>query len=502
MRVAGRTRPWLAAAAALALVAGAAGALPGGAGILDRSHPRARPGTAGLDRAAAGAAFAPSSAEVAVLLQRRSDAVRRGDRGEWLATLDPASGAFRTRQAALFDRLRLLPITRWSYQPPDPGRGQPVNPSSAPLPAPAPSTGSGAGMAAARAVDVQLAYRLAGDTRDTVRDQHLLLRRAATGWLVAGAQPSSPQDLWDLGPIAVARGARSLVIGSAAQRVALPRFASDVDAAAARVDRVWGSGWPRTVVVEIPGTPTAMASVLGSTADTGLDQVAAVTIGDVDISAGAGGTGADRIVVNATAFAGFGPMGRRVVLTHEVTHVATRAASRIAPPLWLQEGFADYLAYRGTGLPRRVIAGDVLALVRAGRTPTHLPTEADFDPARARIAPAYASAWLALDLIARHGGTPRVVAFYRAAAGITDPAPGLLGSTAPAPETSALRLAAARRAPVLHTAVTVADPTLTLTRPDTETEVRAAFTAVLAVDEATFVRHWRAYLVAVARGTR
>ena len=104
--------------------------------------PRARPGTAGLDRAAAGAAFAPSRAEVAALLQRRSDAVRRGDRGEWLATLDPASGAFRTRQAALFDRLRLLPITRWSYQPPDPGRWQPVNPSSAP----APGVGSLAGV--------------------------------------------------------------------------------------------------------------------------------------------------------------------------------------------------------------------------------------------------------------------------------------------------------------------------------------------------------------------
>ena len=480
-----RSWPWPVAAAALALVVGAVGSLPGAQVLSGPSPAVALPAPAAQRalpppapdpvRARGGrAAGSAPAADLAALLQRRSDAVQRRDRGEWLATVDPAAGEFRAEQAALFDRLLLLPITRWSYQLPDP-----------------------AGIAAG-SVDVQLTYRLSGDPRDTTRQQQFALHRSAAGWLMSGASATGPADLWDLGSIAVARGSHSLVIGSASQRTALPRFAADADAAAARVDAVWGTGWPRTVVVEVPADPAGMASVLGATGTDGLDQVAAVTVGDVDATTGSGAGGADRIVVNAAAFAGFGPMGRRVVLTHEVTHVATRADSPVAPPLWLQEGFADYLAYRGTGLSRGVIAGDVLALVRAGRTPTHLPDEADFDPTRARIAPAYAGAWLALDLIARDGGVARVVAFYRAAAGIRRGGITGPGSASPA-------LAAARRGPAVA-GLTVSGPDLAMTetiaQSQTQQELRAAFSHVLAVDQATFVRRWRAYLVAVAQGSR
>jgi hypothetical protein len=123
------------------------------------------------------------------------------------------------------------------------------------------------------------------------------------------------------------------------------------------------------------------------------------------------------VVVSPVPFARLSALGRRVVLTHEVTHVATRAAVQVTLPLWIDEGFADYVAYRGSGLSTALLAADVLPAVRAGTARRHLPSTTDFDPAHGDIAPAYADAWLAFDLMARQG-TARPKAFYRAAAGL------------------------------------------------------------------------------------
>jgi hypothetical protein len=240
-----------------------------------------------------------------------------------------------------------------------------------------------------------------------------------------------------------------------------------------------------------------MAAVLGSEDHHGLDQVAAITIGDVatagDVGPPAGS--ADRVVVNAAAFSAFGPLGRRVVLTHEVTHVATRATSVVDTPLWMQEGFADYVAYRDTGLSRGVIAADALRLVRAGRTPWHLPSAQDFDPSRSRIAPAYAEAWLAMDLIARSGGPREVVAFYRTAAGINGvPGAGRLEQDAGGNAAGAPAVAAASPGLEVEAVAPAAAP-----RSADEATTQAAFREVLGTDQAGFERRWRSYLVAVAR---
>jgi hypothetical protein len=103
-----------------------------------------------------------------------------------------------------------------------------------------------------------------------------------------------------------------------------------------------------------------------------------------------------------------------------MTHVAVRASTTAAVPTWLSEGLADYVAYKGSGVPLRTSAADVLAEVRQGSAPTHLPGSADFDPARATIAPAYSASLLACQLIVDRYGEPALVRLYRIAA--TQPA--------------------------------------------------------------------------------
>jgi hypothetical protein len=186
---------------------------------------------------------------------------------------------------------------------------------------------------------------------------------------------------------------------------------------------VWGEGWPRTVVVLVPADQSQMAALLNRPDEVGLDQIAAVTTGAVGQSSG---PAADRVIVNPAGFARLRDVGPDVVLAHEMTHVAVRARGPGQGPLWVSEGFADFVAYDGRDLSRRQVAGDVLDLVAAGTGPTALPTDADFDPRNGEIAPAYSSSWLAVELMARTFGEEAVLAFVHSQVG-TFTADGVAG---------------------------------------------------------------------------
>jgi hypothetical protein len=454
---------WIRPAARLGAVFGAflvvCAALTGGltAWVEHRGGQAAVTGRAPSTSATAVADMPGSSTRVAAvrpLVDRRADAVRTGSRAGWAATVDDsaASREFRTRQLAEFDRLRLLPIRAWRYELVETALLGDV---------------SGAETFTAR---VRLAYRLAGDSRDVERVQVFTVARRGVGWVVTGVRrEGSEADPWDLGRLTVQNGRRGVVVGIGTIRsgLSLRRTAQELDEAAAQVDKVWGADWPRTVVVLVPENQDGMVTLLGKNHSTGLDQVAAVTNGELGRDPAAASTAptgsADRVIINPEAFGRLSAVGRRVVLTHELTHVATRAKPRTTVPLWVEEGFANYVAYRDSGLARDLVAEDVQPLVRAGTAEEHLPDDGAFDPANGAIAPAYADAWLAFDLMARDGAR-RPLDFYRAATGMT-------GGASPPP-------------PAVPSQA-----------------VRDAFQRVLGTDQAGFEARWRSYRAAVFGGS-
>jgi len=230
------------------------------------------------------------------------------------------------------------------------------------------------------------------------------------------------------------------------------------------VDGVWGDDWPREVVVLVPDTLQGMATLLDRTAVDGLSQLAAVTTGELRTDAGARGrTTGDRVVINPVAFPRLSGLGRDVVLTHELTHVATRADDASAPPVWVDEGFADYVAYLGRPLGVREVAADLLDDPKALGALRNLPADKAFDPAGGQVGPAYAAAWLAMRFVSRKGGTPMVVDFYRVAAGL----------------------------PALHTWPKAPPARASLT-PHTPLEHACA--DVAGYSEPSFVRRWLAYV--------
>lgn len=117
----------------------------------------------------------------------------------------------------------------------------------------------------------------------------------------------------------------------------------------------------------------------------------------------------DRVIVIPDAFAKLTDVGRDVVLTHELTHVAVGTDG--VPP-WLREGFADYVAYRDAGLPVRTAAAELAAEVRAGRLPSALPGPDAFAPGAVRLAQTYQEAWLACRFIAARYGEESLVRLY------------------------------------------------------------------------------------------
>ncbi|MFG2359862.1 hypothetical protein [Streptomyces sp. NPDC048521] len=322
-------------------------------------------------------------AEVQHVLDRRAAALLGHD--------ETAYGATGTR--AEYTRLRALPLASWSYRVTGVHR-----------------TSSGA------TADAELRYRVVGYDKAPVDARRTLtLARTAGGqWYVSADRPAGQagQQLWDQGTVTAVQGARSLVLGAGQPAAALRPFARLADRAVPAVSGKWGTDWSRRVVVLVPRSLAGMAGLLGSPA-ANYRGIAAVTTGE---TGGSGTAPADRVVVNPEAYAGLGDIGKQVVLTHETTHVATRAHTTAATPLWLSEGYADWTGYLGTGRTPAQIAPELARAVQDGRVPDALPADKDFgftgDPTE--LARAYEGGWLACRMIADHWGTARLGAFYRA----------------------------------------------------------------------------------------
>jgi hypothetical protein len=173
-------------------------------------------------------------------------------------------------------------------------------------------------------------------------------------------------------------------------------FAGEVERARRAVNRVWKVAG---AVVLVPRS-TRDAAVLAEPA--GVRGMAALA--DVD-----------HVIIEPEGFGRLSEVGRRVVLAHELTHVATEAATSGNMPTWLVEGFADYVGYLDSGLPPRVAAAELAEEVRAGVLPQELPGREAFKAGSARLPQVYEEAWLACRYIAERFGAERLVALYRAA---------------------------------------------------------------------------------------
>jgi hypothetical protein len=371
--------------------------------LQDDSH---GPGTAVRGRVAPGAALEARDRAVRALLDVRAAAIRDRDRAAWLSTVDPADPVFVQRQAALFDALAEVPLSDWSYRV----DGETSRPATVDLDA---KRGPGWWAPA-----VTLTYRITGyDVAPTIEPQRLTFVPRGQSWFIAADDDfaevgrDTTRGLWDSGRVVVVRGRSCIVLGHPSSRSLMRRVATSLDAAIPRVSSVWGSGWGERVVALVPSTQAELTRIVGGNGD--YSQIAAVATAEPKNAQSGYNPVGDRIVINPPTFAKLGSLGRRVVLTHEVTHVATRVASGPEAPGWLVEGFADYVGYRGVRVPYSASAAELRSAVRRGRVPSALPADKDFDGNNKDLARVYEEAWLAVTLLAEQHGRDGLLRFYR-----------------------------------------------------------------------------------------
>ncbi|WP_280233752.1 hypothetical protein [Nocardia cyriacigeorgica] len=251
----------------------------------------------------------------------------------------------------------------------------------------APLRAAGAGSTTAPAAGQQpiTDARLTEIQRITEPFGPLVTRQVATG----GAQPA-------------------LVVGHPRQQREIDLLADELAAATTAVTEMWGQDWSRAAVVVVSSAPAEFAALVRATGDLP-GEVAAATVSD-PFTPGTRPTG-QRVVFGPDAGRRLDPDGLRALLRHELTHVATRAATVDGSPQWLLEGFAEYTAHRGRNRSFTDIAPTLATRLATGSVPADLPTDAEFTGPHA--ATAYELAWSICAYLATTYDDPRLTTLYR-----------------------------------------------------------------------------------------
>ncbi|MEU6947080.1 hypothetical protein ABZ957_17875 [Streptomyces sp. NPDC046316] len=339
---------------------------------------------------AAPEAADPAPQEISALLDRQARALLARDEAAYAVGFDPAFAPAALRE---FDRLTEVPLASWGYRVQEVERQDRDRAT----------------------VRAELSHRIAGyDSGPVTTERVLDLTEREGRWYVTGDRPAegAAQQLWQQGEVDAVRGGRSLVLGVGQPEERLKAIAAAADRAVPAVSSAWPGTWAGRVVVLVPASLDAMGGLLGAPAAS-YRGIAAVTTGEVG---GGPDAPADRVIVNPEAYGVLGDFGQQMVLTHETTHVATRATTSASTPVWLSEGFADWVAYRGTGRTAAQAAPELRRAVQAGDVPPALPDDEAFafgsEPDA--LARAYEGGWLACALIAERWGEAKLTAFYRA----------------------------------------------------------------------------------------
>ncbi|GAA3437777.1 peptidase MA family metallohydrolase [Kutzneria kofuensis] len=396
-----RFRAWLVAAIAVTLFGGV---------VLLVGQPATGPGPAAPSTGSPTGQGAPplsqtGDSEVTALLRSRAAAVLHRDRQAFLATIDPrATPQFRDAQAAMFDNLADVPLSVWSYDldPTDvvtvPKGAFPAEELWAP--------------------EVQLNYALAGVDRDpTSKPMGYLFSRHGTRWFLASDTLTSRNTWrgpWDFGPVTALRAKSGLVLTHPDDADLGRRIAGELDSDVAAVSAVWDQPWPREVAVLVPDSTDELKAFVGP--EFAVDSIAAVAVAD-RVDNGNHTAIGQRVVLNPDNATKMPVASLRVVLRHEMTHIAARGYTVDGTPMWMLEGFANYVGYRDSGIPLPVAAADVAELERNGTPPTDLPSNGDFAADGDKINLAYDEAWTLTSFIADTFGQHALVTLYLRIAG-------------------------------------------------------------------------------------
>jgi hypothetical protein len=384
-------------ALAVALVAGVLALRPG-----VRVEPTTRPAAQGAAAHGAGAqATADPRVEVPKLLARRASAVLHGDRAAFLATVDRRQAAYYRKQARLFAAMRTVPFSAIDFQVTDPRSSATATlkrryaPDRVYLP------------------HVQLRYRFKGQDASPVLGRlSYIFVLTRSGWRIGGQDDDRDDvQIWDAGSVSTLR---SLVVYHPGSEKLAGRLLRAAERGYGEVAATWTGRWERKVVILVPRNQDEAEKLVHAH---DLSPIAALSASSVESGPGGRVLG-NRIVVNSTVLAPYRTIDLQNVVTHEMTHVATRTLGNV--PLFLVEGFAEYTALRPyRRYPLWQTRPALAERVNAGRFDGRLPSAAELRGRDGVVAYDEASTFCLW--VAANYGEGRLRELYRSFAGSRPP---------------------------------------------------------------------------------
>jgi hypothetical protein len=269
---------------------------------------------------------------------------------------------------------------------------------------------------------LQLRYRFKGqDASPVLGELSYTFVLTRSGWRIGGQGDTRRHDvqIWDAAPVRTRRTGRTLVVHHPGSESFAARVLEAAERGYGEVAATWNGRWERKVVILVPRDQHEAGRLL-EVRD--LSQIAAISSSSVESGPGGKVLG-NRIVVNTTLLAPASRAALQNVVTHEMTHVATRTLAAV--PLFLAEGFAEYTALRPfRNLPPRLTRPALAERVRARRFDGRLPSARDLRGRDGQVAYDEASSFC-LWVVERYG-EGRLRSLYRAFSGSGPPGPGEL----------------------------------------------------------------------------
>jgi hypothetical protein len=302
------------------------------------------------------------------LLSARARAIVARDKAGFLAGIDRRRTAFYASQSRLFDNLGAAPFRDFTYRLVDPSDDL-ATPTLRRRYAPA----------RIYLPETEARYRFRGHDGSPVLSRfHFTFVQTPAGWRIAGqgeARPIGVDDveIWDGGPLRTVSTVRTLVVYHPGDRTLANRLLNTAERAYAQIAASWSGGWERKVVILVPRDENEAERLVGTT---DLSKVAAVASSSIEAGAVERVLG-NRIVVNTSNINTYDTLNLQVVTTHEMTHVATRTLGS-GVPLFMVEGFADYVALRPINQPLSVTRPALAKEVAQGRFDGVLPSDEAF----------------------------------------------------------------------------------------------------------------------------
>ena len=216
---------------------------------------------------------------------------------------------------------------------------------------------------------------------------------------------SAPAAVAPPAPLVVGDGRTVRLISLGGRRTdgLLTRIAADIGNAVGAVEKFWGTDWDHEIVVIATDSQEQFVAQAGLDPSGQWEDIAAVSVADhVDF---AHHRASGQRMVFAPGAADMSDAALRIVLTHELFHLAARADTALDAPRWLLEGVADFVARPPDPLPADAAAN------------TALPVDADLDVAGAARARGYDRAWWFARFVAESYGVDALRRLYGEACG-------------------------------------------------------------------------------------